>query len=72
MIEKPEKWKAAHGMGYTRFEAEKDGLAGSLTFFVGNEENGLICNLNLQINRSKQSVLGKSFIWLSKLLFNNY
>lgn len=23
---KPEKWEAAHGMGYTRFTAERDGL----------------------------------------------
>lgn len=24
--EKPDRWNSVHGLGYTRFEAEKDGL----------------------------------------------
>lgn len=31
---KPEKWEAAHGMGYTRFTAERDGLRTEATYLV--------------------------------------
>ncbi len=31
---KPEKWEAAHGMGYTRFSAERDGLHAEATYLV--------------------------------------
>lgn len=27
--DKPEEWKSAHGMGYTRFEAKRAGIAAS-------------------------------------------
>ena len=32
---KPEKWNAFHGMGYTRYDAEKNGVAATATYFVG-------------------------------------
>jgi len=52
-IAKPDKWKAAHGMGYTRFEAEKNELTAKLNYFVGKEENALIWNLKLT-NKSRE------------------
>lgn len=45
---KPQKWQSTHGMGYTRFEAEKDGLSANVTYFVGKYENALIWNLKLK------------------------
>ncbi|MCX7843140.1 MAG: hypothetical protein N2489_08710 [Clostridia bacterium] len=44
---KPEKWKAAHGLGYSRFNAEYEGLRAELLYFVGGLENSLIWNLKL-------------------------
>jgi cellobiose phosphorylase len=52
--EKPEKWNAAHGMGYTRFEAEKDNLSAVLRYFVGPFENSLIWNLKLKNTGSEE------------------
>ena len=51
--EKPDKWQARHGQGYTMFEAEKDGLNAELLMFVG-EENALIWSLKLT-NNTKRS-----------------
>ena len=51
---KPEKWKASHGMGYTRFEAEKNGIAAVCTYFVGEYKNALIWNLKLKSNKDKK------------------
>ena len=45
--QKPEKWNAAHGMGYTRYCAEKSGLKAQALYFVGKYENALIWNLKL-------------------------
>lgn len=50
---KPEKWEAVHGMGYTRFKAERQGIAAELTYFVGSLENSLIWNLKLTNNSNK-------------------
>ena len=47
---RPEKWESAHGMGYTRFTAERNGLRSELTYFVGKYENSLIWNLKLRNN----------------------
>ncbi len=47
---RPTSWKSAHGMGYTRFEAERDGLAAKTVYFVGPYENSLIWNLTLTNN----------------------
>lgn len=44
---KPEQWKAAHGMGYTRFEAARNGIRVTATYFVGKLENALIWNLKI-------------------------
>lgn len=46
-LDKPEEWKSAHGMGYTRFEAKRGGIAARTVYFVGPHENSLIWNLNL-------------------------
>lgn len=51
---KPEKWKAFHGMGYTRFEAARRGLSAVETFFVGKYENALIWNLKLKSDRDRR------------------
>lgn len=45
---RPDAWEAAHGMGYTRFKASRDGVLAELTYFVGKYENSLIWNLKLK------------------------
>ena len=50
---KPEKWTSTHGMGYTRFEAEKNGVAATSTYFVGEYENALIWNLKVKSDTNK-------------------
>lgn len=50
---RPEKWESAHGAGYTRFAAERDGISAVLTYFVGSLENSLIWNLKLRNNSDK-------------------
>jgi cellobiose phosphorylase len=45
---KPEHWRATHGMGYTRFEAKKNGLEVTATYLVGKYENALIWNLRFK------------------------
>ena len=54
---KPQKWTATHGMGYTRFEAEKDGIKAVATYFVGKYENALIWNLKLVSDSDKEITL---------------
>ncbi len=54
---KPNKWKSTHGMGYTRFEAEKDGVAAEVLYFVGEYENALIWNLKLKSDIDKKVTL---------------
>ena len=54
---KPEEWSAYHGMGYTRFEAKKNGLSAVLTYFVGEYENALIWNLKLTSDTDKKVTL---------------
>lgn len=49
-LTRPEKWEAAHGMGYTRFQAERKGLEANVTYFVGGLENSLIWNLKIRNN----------------------
>lgn len=50
---KPEKWTATHGMGYTRFKAEKNGISVTSNYFVGEYENALIWNLKIKSNEDK-------------------
>lgn len=52
--EKPDKWQSTHGMGYTRFEAEKNGVSVTSTYFVGKYENALIWNLKIKSNSDKR------------------
>ena len=54
---KPDAWKASHGMGYTRFEAKKNGVAAVATYFVGKYENALIWNLKLKSDTDKKITL---------------
>ena len=51
---KPEKWAATHGMGYTKFEAEKNGIKALSTYFVGEYENCLIWNIKLTSDTDKK------------------
>lgn len=44
---KPHQWSCTHGMGYTKFEAEKNGLTANAKYFVGPYENCLIWELTL-------------------------
>ena len=54
---KPDSWQATHGMGYTRFEAEKNGLQAVATYFVGPYENALIWNLKLKSDTDRNITL---------------
>lgn len=45
---RPERWQSAHGMGYTRFRAERNGVSVELKYFIGPKENALICDLILR------------------------
>lgn len=50
---KPDTWKSTHGMGYTVFEAEYNGVQAIAKYFVGEEENCLIWNLKLKSDTDK-------------------
>lgn len=50
---KPDRWQCTHGMGYTRFESEKNGLKADTTYFVGPYENCLIWELTLKSDRDR-------------------
>ena len=50
---KPEKWEAAHGMGYTRFTAERDGLRTEVTYLVSPLENVMLWHLELRSDRDR-------------------
>lgn len=54
---KPEQWQAAHGMGYTRYEAKRDDLAVNALYFVGALENCLIMHLQLKSDTDKKITL---------------
>ena len=51
---KPQKWQSTHGMGYTRFEAERNGLSATMKYFVGKYENALIWNLKLNSETDRE------------------
>ena len=51
---KPDRWQAAHGMGYTRFEAQKKGVSVTATYFVGKLQNALIWNLRIRSEVNKR------------------
>ena len=51
---KPEKWQSTHGMGYTRFDAQKNGVSASSLYFVGKYKNALIWKLKLTSKEDKR------------------
>ncbi len=51
---KPADWRSFHGMGYTRFEAEEQGLHVTATYLVGGRENALIWNLKFVSDRDRK------------------
>lgn len=51
---KPDNWRSTHGMGYTRFEVEKNGIGVTSLYFVGKYENALIWNLKIKSDRDKK------------------
>lgn len=51
--DKPDSWSATHGMGYTKFSAEKKGIKAELTYFVG-EEDCLIWSLKIKSDKDKK------------------
>ena len=55
--DKPQAWSAAHGMGYTRFEARKDGLDVSALYLVGKYENALVWQLKFWSDRDRHITL---------------
>lgn len=54
---KPDSWQGTHGLGYTRFEAEKSGIEAKLVYFVGQKENSLIWNIEIKNNTGKNKKL---------------
>lgn len=55
--DKPDTWKSTHGMGYTRFEASKNGIDVTATYFVGKYENTLLWNLKIKSDKDKKITL---------------
>ncbi len=55
--DKPDTWKSTHGMGYTRFEARKNGIDVTATYFVGKYENALLWNLKIKSDKDKKITL---------------
>ncbi len=51
--EKPDKFEAIHGMGYTEFHAKKQGLSAKVKYFVGPLKNALIWELKLKSGRDR-------------------
>ena len=51
---KPDEWKSTHGMGYTRFEAKRNGVSAIATYFVGKYENALLWNIKLKADEDKK------------------
>lgn len=43
---KPQRWRGYHGMGYTGFEAERNGLKAGAVYLIGKYENVLIWDLS--------------------------
>ncbi len=67
---KLDKWSARHQPGKTTFEAEKDGLAASLTFFIAPDHDILVWDLRLANNGTKPVELSViPYVELSQLLW---
>jgi len=51
--EAPDFWQSAHGVGYTRFKAEKDGLRAELVCFIG-KDNVLVYKMQLTADTARK------------------
>ena len=51
--EKPDNWNCTHGMGYSVFNSEKNGLKAAAKYFVGPFENCLIWELKLKSSSNR-------------------
>lgn len=56
VAQKPDKWQAAHGMGYTRFIASYDNIEANLTYFVPPDSNALVWRIAIT-NHGQQACL---------------
>lgn len=54
---RPERWEAAHGMGYSRFSGERKGLQAEETFLVSPHGNAMIWKLKLCAGGDREVVL---------------
>lgn len=54
---KPDSFKAFHGLGYTRFEAEKNGLRAKVRYFIGPLDNCMIWNIKLSSDTPRHITL---------------
>lgn len=52
--EKPDSWNSVHGLGYTRFEAEKNGLSVNALYFVGKDQDAMIWTLHMKSDRDRK------------------
>ena len=46
--------RQTNGMGYTRFEAKRNGISVTASYFVGKYENALIWNLKIKSDKDKK------------------
>lgn len=51
---RPDQWQAAHGLGYTRFEARRGDTSVSLRYFVGALQDNVIWQLKLRNDGRKR------------------
>ncbi len=54
VTDKPDEWRVAHGMGYTKFESKKNGLKADALYFVGPYKNALIWELKLTADTDRE------------------
>lgn len=52
-----DRWECRHGMGYTRFIAERKGIMAELTLFVARDDDVLLWDLTLINNRDSDANL---------------
>ena len=66
--EKPDRWNSVHGLGYTRFEAEKDGLKAEALYFVGKDQDAMIWSLRFKSDKDRK-ILVYPFVELGMMEF---
>jgi len=62
--DKPEQWSSSHGMGYTCFNAKRNGVSADVKYFVGEYENCLIWNLKIKSDTDKKSSCSRLLSWV--------